>query len=86
MMKKIILTVGCPGSGKSTWAREFIAKNPGFYNINRDDYRQSVMAHEERDEVQIHQEERKHRDLYATRCGTYDSLPRRNEGCNCFRY
>ena len=49
-MKKIILTIGCPGSGKSTWAREFIAKNPGFYNINRDDYRQSVMAHEERDE------------------------------------
>ena len=30
MMKKIILTIGCPGSGKSTWAREFIAKNPGF--------------------------------------------------------
>ncbi|WP_332122270.1 AAA family ATPase, partial [Escherichia coli] len=49
-MKKIILTIGCPGSGKSTWAREFIAKNPGFYNINRDDYRQSIMAHEERDE------------------------------------
>lgn len=34
MMKKIILTIGCPGSGKSTWAREFIAKNPGFYNIS----------------------------------------------------
>lgn len=50
MMKKIILTIGCPGSGKSTWAREFIAKNPGFYNINRDDYRQSIMGHEERDE------------------------------------
>lgn len=49
-MKKIILTIGCPGSGKSTWAREFIAKNPGFYNINRDDYRQSIMGHEERDE------------------------------------
>ncbi|TOB31030.1 polynucleotide kinase, partial [Vibrio parahaemolyticus] len=46
----MILTIGCPGSGKSTWAREFIAKNPGFYNINRDDYRQSIMAHEERDE------------------------------------
>ena len=67
-MKKIILTVGCPGSGKSTWAREFIAKNPGFFNINRDDYRQSIMGHEER----------KYRNLYATRCGTYDSLPRRN--------
>lgn len=50
MMKKIILTIGCPGSGKSTWAREFIAKNPGYYNINRDDYRQSIMGHEERDE------------------------------------
>lgn len=50
MMKKIILTVGCPGSGKSTWTREFIAKNPGYFNINRDDYRQSIMGHEERDE------------------------------------
>ena len=50
MMKRIILTVGCPGSGKSTWTREFIAKNPGFFNINRDDYRQSIMGHEERDE------------------------------------
>lgn len=49
-MKKIILTVGCPGSGKSTWAREYIAKNPGFFNINRDDYRQSIMGHENRDE------------------------------------
>ncbi|UCR81208.1 3'-phosphatase, 5'-polynucleotide kinase [Escherichia phage PSD2002] len=50
MMKKIILTVGCPGSGKSTWTREFIAKNPGYFNINRDDYRQSIMGHEERDQ------------------------------------
>jgi predicted kinase len=50
MMKKIILTVGCPGSGKSTWTREFISKNPGYFNINRDDYRQSIMGHEERDE------------------------------------
>lgn len=49
-MKKIILTVGCPGSGKSTWTREFISKNPGYFNINRDDYRQSIMGHEERDE------------------------------------
>ncbi len=50
MMKRIILTVGCPGSGKSTWTREFIAKNPGYFNVNRDDYRQSIMGHEERDE------------------------------------
>lgn len=50
MMKKIILTIGCPGSGKSTWTREFIAKNPGYFNINRDDYRQSIMGHEERDQ------------------------------------
>lgn len=49
-MKRIILTVGCPGSGKSTWTREFIAKNPGYFNVNRDDYRQSIMGHEERDE------------------------------------
>lgn len=29
-MKKIILTRGVPGSGKSTWANEYVAKNPGL--------------------------------------------------------
>lgn len=49
-MKTIILTIGCPGSGKSTWARQYIEKNPGYFNINRDDYRVSIMALEARNE------------------------------------
>lgn len=40
---KIILTVGISGSGKTRWAEAFVAKNPLFVNINRDDCR--VYAH-----------------------------------------
>lgn len=38
-MKKLILTVGCPGSGKSSWAKEYAKNNPGFYVVNRDNIR-----------------------------------------------
>lgn len=39
-MKKIILLRGLPASGKSTWAKEMIKKNPGtFKRINKDDLR-----------------------------------------------
>lgn len=43
-MKEIILTVGAPGSGKSTWAADFIKKNVGYINLNRDDFRESLMS------------------------------------------
>ena len=39
-MKKIILTVGCPASAKSTWAKNKVADSNGAYKrINRDDLR-----------------------------------------------
>ncbi len=40
-MKYIILR-GCPGSGKSTWAKKFIEENKGFIRINRDDIRRTL--------------------------------------------
>ncbi len=39
-MKKVILTKGLPGSGKSTWAKERLAEAPGRYKrISKDDLR-----------------------------------------------
>ena len=35
----ITLLIGIPGSGKSTWAKEFIKNNPNYIRINRDSYR-----------------------------------------------
>lgn len=43
-MKKLILTVGCPGSGKSTWAQQYIKNNPGFFEVNRDNLRTTMNA------------------------------------------
>ena len=39
-MKKIIMTIGLPGSGKSTFAKEMVAK--GYKRINKDDLRSMV--------------------------------------------
>lgn len=39
-MKKVILTKGLPGSGKTTWAKELLKSNPNAYKrINNDDLR-----------------------------------------------
>lgn len=43
-MKQLILTVGCPGSGKSTWAKEYCATRPGWYVVNRDNIRVGLMG------------------------------------------
>lgn len=43
-MRKIILTKGLPGSGKSTWAREYQKKNPNTVLVNKDELR--MMLHE----------------------------------------
>ncbi len=37
---ELIILRGIPGSGKSTWAREFVARCPWFHRICRDDLRQ----------------------------------------------
>ena len=37
--KKVIINVGIPGSGKSTWSKDFIEKNPNWVKICRDDFR-----------------------------------------------
>lgn len=34
-----IICIGVPASGKSTWSKEFLRKNPNYVRINRDDYR-----------------------------------------------
>lgn len=43
-MKEIILTVGAPGSGKTTWAEDYVRKNCGYINLNRDDFRESLLS------------------------------------------
>lgn len=43
-MKQIIVTVGCPGSGKSTWAQEYCRTRPGWYVVNRDNIRVGLMG------------------------------------------
>lgn len=42
-MKEMIVLKGLPGSGKSTWARQLIDKNPGKYKrINKDSLREML--------------------------------------------
>ncbi len=38
-MQELILSIGLPACGKTTWAEEFIQRHTSFYNINRDDIR-----------------------------------------------
>lgn len=52
-MKKLILTQGCPGSGKSTWANEYVQKNPGFYILSRDDFREKLFGLEARNQYRF---------------------------------
>lgn len=37
--KKVLLNIGIPGSGKTTWTNDFLAKNPDWVKVARDDYR-----------------------------------------------
>lgn len=47
-MSKVILTIGPSSSGKTTWAREQVRKNPGKYiNLNRDDVRFALFCADE---------------------------------------
>ncbi len=36
---KILILIGIPASGKSTWAKDFVRKNPEWARVNRDDFR-----------------------------------------------
>jgi predicted kinase len=36
---KIMILVGIPASGKSTWAKDFVNQNPNWIRVSRDDYR-----------------------------------------------
>lgn len=38
-MTKVVFTKGLPGSGKSTWAKEFIKKYKNWKRVSRDDFR-----------------------------------------------
>lgn len=39
---ELILTIGISGSGKSTWAKQFMKENPSYLRINRDDIRKTL--------------------------------------------
>lgn len=42
---KIIILKGLPGSGKSTWAKEYIQKNPEFVRVNKDSIREMIAGY-----------------------------------------
>jgi predicted kinase len=42
-MQQILILTGISGSGKSTYARQFVLDNPGWLRINRDDLRKSII-------------------------------------------
>ena len=42
VMQQIILCKGLPGSGKSTWAKQFCFENKDFIRINKDDVREMI--------------------------------------------
>jgi predicted kinase len=36
---EVLVLVGIPGSGKSTWAKDFVSNNSDWIRVNRDDFR-----------------------------------------------
>lgn len=44
MKPQLKITIGISGSGKSTWATEFISKNDNWVRLNRDDARRQLLG------------------------------------------
>lgn len=42
-MQHLLILIGISGSGKSTFARQFVQNNPTYLRLNRDDLRRSVL-------------------------------------------
>ena len=42
-MQHILILIGISGSGKSTFAKQFVQENPTYLRLNRDDLRRSVV-------------------------------------------
>jgi predicted kinase len=42
---KILMLKGLPGSGKSTWAKQFIAANPNWVRVNKDSIRDMIAGY-----------------------------------------
>jgi predicted kinase len=55
MVQKVIILRGLPASGKSTWAHNFILKNPEYIRINKDELRRMLHANKysEENEQQV---------------------------------
>lgn len=41
---KLILTVGCPGSGKSYWAKQYQKEHPDTVRLNNDELRETLFG------------------------------------------
>lgn len=39
---KILILIGIPASGKSTWSADFVRRNPDWVRVNRDDFRKML--------------------------------------------
>lgn len=44
MAREVLVTVGLPASGKTTYTMELIQKNPEYVNVNRDDIRLAMQG------------------------------------------
>lgn len=42
--QKILILIGIPASGKSTWAKDFVRNNPDYVRVNRDDFRDMLKS------------------------------------------
>lgn len=41
-MQELVITIGLPASGKTTWAEQWISQHPDYINVNRDDIRLAI--------------------------------------------